>query len=197
MTELAVSFRSVITGIQTMDTSSDIRQRWRDEERSVRSRMAEVGVVSPDQLKSFGGLEFLEQALQGSVPPPPIAQTLGFVLISVARGEAIFQGTPGFEHYNPLGIVHGGYCFTLLDSAAGCAVHTTLPAGTGYTTLELKINFIRALTTTTGPVRALGKVIHSGKSTAVAEGRIEDPDGKLYALCTTTCLLFPMRSASP
>jgi uncharacterized protein (TIGR00369 family) len=187
----------VIKGIQTMDTSSDIRQRWLDEERSVRSRMAEVGVVSPDQLKSFGGLEFLEQALQGSVPPPPIAQTLRFVLISVARGEAVFQGTPGFEHYNPLGIVHGGYCFTLLDSAAGCAVHTTLPAGTGYTTLELKINFIRALTTTTGPVRALGKVIHSGKSTAVAEGRIEDPDGKLYALCTTTCLLFPMRGASP
>ena len=88
--------------------------------------------------------------------------------------------------------MHGGYFFTLLDSAAGCAVHTTLPAGTGFTTLELKINFIRALTTTTGPVRALGKVIHSGKSTAIAEGRIEDPDGKLYALCTTTCLLFPM-----
>jgi uncharacterized protein (TIGR00369 family) len=174
-----------------MDTTSDIRQRWLDQERSVRSTMAEVGVVSPDQLKSFGGLEFWEQALQGTVPAPPITRTLGFVPISVARGEAVFQGTPRFEHYNPLGIVHGGYFFTLLDSAAGCAVHTTLPAGTGFTTLELKINFVRALTTTTGPVRALGKVIHSGKSTAIAEGRIEDPDGKLYALCTTTCLLFP------
>jgi uncharacterized protein (TIGR00369 family) len=181
----------VIKGIQTVDTSSD-RQRWLDEERSVRSTMAEVGIVSPVQLKSFGGLEFWEQALRGSVPAPPITRTLGFVPISVARGEAVFQGTPRFEHYNPLGVVHGGYSFTLLDSAAGCAVHTTLPAGTGFTTLELKINFIRALTTTTGPVRALGKVIHSGKSTAIAEGRIEDPDGKLYALCTTTCLLFPM-----
>ena len=174
-----------------MDTSSD-RQRWLDEEGSVRSTMAEVGLVSPDQLKSCGGLEFWGKTLQGIVPAPPITRTLGFVPISVARGEAVFQGTPRFEHYNPLGVVHGGYFFTLLDSAAGCAVHTTLPAGTGFTTLELKINFIRALTTTTGPVRALGKVIHSGKSTAIAEGRIEDPHGKLYALCTTTCLLFPM-----
>jgi len=182
----------VIKGIQTMDTSSDIRQRWLEEERAVRGRMAEVGVVPPDQLKSTGGLEFWEQALQGTVPAPPVTRTLGFVPISVARGEAVFQGTPGFEHYNPLGVVHGGYFFTLLDSAAGCAVHTTLPAGTGFTTLELKINFIRALTTTTGPVRALGKVIHSGKRTAIAEGRIEDPHGKLYALCTATCLLFPM-----
>jgi len=168
------------------------RQRWLDEERAVRSMMAEVGVVSPNQLKSLAGLEFWEQALQGNVPAPPIMRTLGFLPISVACGEAVFQGTPSFEHYNPMGIVHGGYFFTLLDSAAGCAVHTTLPAGTGFTTVELKINFIRALTINTGPVRALGKVIHGGKSTAIAEGRIEDPDGKLYALCTTTCLLFPM-----
>ena len=157
----------------------------------MRSTLAEVGLVSPDQLKAYGGLEFWEKILRGTVPAPPITRTLGFVPISVARGEAVFQGTPKFEHYNPLGIVHGGYFFTLLDSAAGCAVHTTLPAGTGFTTLDLKINFIRALTSTTGPVRALGKVIHSGKSTAIAGGRIEDPDGKLYALCTTTCLLFP------
>lgn len=173
-----------------MDASSN-GQRWLDEERSVRSTMAEVGLVSPEQLKSCGGLEFWERTLQGNLPAPPITRTLGFVPISVTRGEAVFQGTPRFEHYNPLGMVHGGYFFTLLDSAAGCAVHTTLPAGTGFTTLELKINFIRASTTTTGPVRALGKVIHSGKSTAIAEGRIEDPDAKLYALCTTTCLLFP------
>jgi uncharacterized protein (TIGR00369 family) len=176
--------------MKTMDTSS-CRQRWLDEERSVRSTLAEVGLVSPDQLKAYGGLEFWEKTLRGTVPAPPITRTLGFVPISVARGEAVFQGTPKFEHYNPLGIVHGGYFFTLLDSAAGCAVHTTLPAGTGFTTLDLKINFIRPLTSTTGPVRALGKVIHSGKSTAIAGGRIEDPDGKLYALCTTTCLLFP------
>ncbi len=87
----------------------------------MRSTMAEVGVVSPDQLNSFGGLEFWKQALQGTVPAPPITRTLGFVPISVARGEAIFQGTPRFEHYNPLGIVHGGYFFTLLDSAASSA----------------------------------------------------------------------------
>jgi uncharacterized protein (TIGR00369 family) len=174
-----------------MTKNSGDHNVWLDEERSVRSTMAEVGLVSPDQLKSFGGLEFWVKTLQGTVAAPPITRTLGLVPISVARGEAVFQGTPRFEHYNPLGVVHGGYSFTLLDSAAGCAVHTTLPAGTGFTMLELKINFIRALTSTTGPVRALGKVIHSGKSTAIAEGRIQDPDGKLYAHCTTTCLLFP------
>lgn len=143
-----------------MTKNSGDHNVWLDEERSVRSKMAEVGLVSPDQLKSCGGLEFWEKTLQGTVAAPPITRTQGFVPISVARGEAVFQGTPRFEHYNPLGVVHGGYSFTLLDSAAGCAVHTTLPAGKGFTTLELKINFIRALTTTTGPVRALGKVIH-------------------------------------
>jgi uncharacterized protein (TIGR00369 family) len=180
----------VNTAIQNMDTSSE-SQRWLDEERSVRSTMAGVGLVLPDQLKTCGGLEFWEKTLRGTMPAPPITRTLGFVPLSVARGEAVFQGTPKYEHYNPLGVVHGGYFCTLLDSAVGCAVHTTLPAGTGFTTLELKINLIRAMTSTTGPVRALGKVIHSGKSTAVAEGRIEDPEGDLYALCTTTCLLFP------
>jgi uncharacterized protein (TIGR00369 family) len=175
-----------------MNESTDTRQRWLDEDRAVRARMTEAGICSPAQLKSIAGLDLLGQMLEGKLPPPPIARTLGYTLISVARGESVFQGTPGFEHYNPLGIVHGGYFFTLLDSAAGCSVHTTLAAGVGYTTLELKINFIRALTTNTGPVRAIGHVIHSGKTTAIAEARIVDADGRLYAHGTTTCLLFPL-----
>jgi uncharacterized protein (TIGR00369 family) len=175
-----------------MSEFADTKLRWQEEERAVRGMMAEVGVVSPQILKSASGLDLLTRMLQGELPPPPIARTLGFFLVGVARGEAVFQGMPAMEHYNPLGMVHGGYFCTLLDSAVGCAVHTTLRAGTGYTTLELKTNFIRPLTTTTGPVRAIGKVVHTGKTTAVAEGRIVDADGKLYAHGTTTCLVFPL-----
>lgn len=173
-----------------METAS-VRQRWLEEEWSVRNRMTDVGVVSSETLTSFGGLEFWERILQGEIAIPPISLTLGFIPISVGPGEAVFQGTPMVEHYNPMGGVHGGYFFTLLDSAAACAVHTTLPAGVRFTTLEMKINFIRALSSRTGPVRALGKVIHRGRSTSIAEGRIEGPDGKVYAHCTTTCLLLP------
>lgn len=178
---------------QAMDTSG-VRQRWLDEEWSVRSRMTDVGVVSSERLTSCGGLEFWEKILQGVIAMPPISLTLGFMPISVAPGEAVFQGTPLVEHYNPMGSVHGGYFFTLLDSAAACAVHTTLPAGMRFSTLEMKINFVRALSSRTGPVRALGKVIHRGRSTSIAEGRIEDPGGKVYAHCTTTCLLLPAQN---
>lgn len=173
-----------------METAS-VRDRWLDEEWSARSRMVDVGVVSSEMLTSCGGLKFWERILQGVIAMPPISLTLGFIPISVAPGEAVFQGTPLVEHYNPMGSVHGGYFFSLLDSAAACAVHTTLPARVRFTTLEMKINFIHALTSRTGPVRALGKVIHRGRSTSIAEGRIEDPDGKVYAHCTTTCLLLP------
>jgi uncharacterized protein (TIGR00369 family) len=175
-----------------MSESAATRERWEEEERAVRRMMAEVGVLSPDILKSADGIALLRRMLKGELPRPPIAQTLGLTLISVAPGEAVFQGTPSLEHYNPLGMVHGGYFCTLLDSAVGCAVHTTLKAGTGYTTLELKTNFVRALTATTGPVRAVGRVIHSGKSTAIAEGRIVDTQDRLYAHATTTCLVFPL-----
>ena len=114
------------------------------------------------------------------------------MLISADKGHVVFQGTPEHRHYNPIGSVHGGFHATLLDSCVGCAVHTTLEAGQGYTTLELKVNYVRALTDRVGPVRAEGKVIHVGKQVATAEGRIVDVQGRLYAHASTTCLVFPL-----
>ena len=114
---------------------------------------------------------------------------MDILLIEVARGHAVFRGTPQEFHYNPLGSVHGGFGATLLDSAMGCAVHSTLGPGDIYTTIEFKINFLRALTHETGDVRGIGKVINETRTTALAEGRIEDAAGKLYAFATTTCAI--------
>jgi uncharacterized protein (TIGR00369 family) len=135
------------------------------------------------------GLELLRRAIAGEFPPPPIAKLMDIRLTEVARGRAVFEGTPQEFHYNPLGSVHGGYGATLLDSAMGCAVHSTLDAGDIYTTLEFKINFLRALTHETGLVRGVGTVINETRTTALAEGRIEDGEGKLYAFATTTCVI--------
>lgn len=135
-------------------------------------------------------MEVFDAIFAGELPPPPIGLTLDFVPIHVAPGEAVFQGSPKRRHYNPLGTVHGGWFATLLDSAVGCAIHASLPAGKAFTTLELKVNMVRALTDGVPLVRAEGKVIHVGRQVATAEGRIVGPDGKLYAHATTTCLIF-------
>jgi uncharacterized protein (TIGR00369 family) len=135
------------------------------------------------------GLELLQRAVAGEFPPPPIAMMMDIRLTEIEKGKAVFTGTPQEFHYNPLGTVHGGYGATLLDSAMGCAVHSTLNAGDIYTTLEFKINFVRALTHETGPVRGIARVIHETRTTALAEGRIEDGEGKLYAFATTTCVI--------
>lgn len=137
----------------------------------------------------LSGLELLQRAVAGEYPPPPIAMLMDIRLTEIARGHAVFTGTPQEFHYNPLGSVHGGYGATLLDSAMGCAVHSTLEAGDIYTTLEFKINFLRALTHQTGVVRGIGKLINETRTTALAEGRIEDATGKLYAFATTTCVI--------
>jgi uncharacterized protein (TIGR00369 family) len=167
-------------------------ENWIEEEAAIRRRVAPAGVAERDQLRGNTGLDFLQKIGDGELPPPPIAELMGFVPIEVEHGRIIFQGTPGPQHYNPSGAVHGGYAATLLDSAVGCAVHSTLPAGMGFTTLELKVNYVRAMTDKTGPVRAEGKVITAGRQVAVAEGRITDANGKLYAHATTTCLIFPI-----
>ena len=148
--------------------------------------------ISHAQLASKNGLEVMQAMLRGELPAPPIARTLDFVLIEVAYGRAVFQGKPGFAHYNPLGSVHGGWFATLLDSALGCAVHTMMPPGRAYTTAELGINMVRALTDKVGRVRAEAKVIHCGRQLATAEARLVGPDGTLYAHGTTTCLVFEM-----
>ncbi len=150
----------------------------------------ETGIVPRDVLATMSGLEFLSAIAAGRVPQPPIAATLGFRLVEVAAGHVVFEGLPEMRHYNPIGSVHGGFAATLLDSCMACAVHTTVPVGQVYTSLEIKVNFVRPITEATGLVRAEGRVIHAGRTTGTAEGRITDMAGKLLAHGTTTCLIF-------
>jgi uncharacterized protein (TIGR00369 family) len=140
--------------------------------------------------RGLSGLEFLQKIVDGEFPPPPLAVLMNFNIVELREGYAVFAVEAAEYHYNPIGVVHGGLAATLLDSAMGCAVHSTLPAGTGYTTLEIKVNFIRAMTAETGRVRAEAKVVHVGSRTATAEGRVIDAAGKLYAHGTTTCLIL-------
>ena len=148
--------------------------------------------IDPAALKSMSGLDLLRELIEGRLPPPPISDLMSFTIISLEKGIVVFGGTPGRQHYNPLGAVHGGYAATLLDSCMGCAVHSTLDAGLGYTTLEIKINYLRGMTDKTGPIRAEGRVLQSGRRAAMAEGRIVDGAGRLLAHGTTTCLVFPL-----
>ena len=142
------------------------------------------------QAASMSGREYLIAIVEGRFPPPPIARLMGFRPAQVGEGLAVFECTPGEQHYNPIGLVHGGLACTLLDSAMGCAVHTTLPAGSAYTTLEVKVNLVRPITKDTGLLRCEGRVIHPGKRMATAEGKLLDAAGKLYAHGTTTCMIF-------
>jgi uncharacterized protein (TIGR00369 family) len=142
------------------------------------------------RISTMSGLEGLQAIARGEVAPPPIAKTLGFGPIEVERGRATFTVEPSEFHYNPIGVVHGGLALALLDSAMGCAVQSTLEAGVAYTTLELKANFVRPLTSETGPVRCTATVVHGGRTVATAEGRVEDAGGKLYAHGTSTLLIM-------
>ena len=151
-----------------------------------------VGVTPLATIRTLSGLEFLSRIASGALPRPPISALLGFSLAEVEDGRAVFVAEPGRRHYNPIGSVHGGFAATLLDSCMACAVQTRLPAGTGYTTLEFKVNLVRALTDETGPVRAEGTAIQVGSRVGTAEGRLIDAAGRLYAHGTTTCLIFPI-----
>lgn len=152
----------------------------------------QIGVVPVETLKSMSGLEFLSAIADGRLPQPPIGVTLGFRLVAVEHGKAVFSGLPAFAHYNPLGTVHGGWIGTLLDSCMGCAVQSTLERGRGYTTLEFKVNFVRAVTDGTGTVTATGRVLSGGRRAATAEGHLTTADGRLLAHATTTCLVFDL-----
>jgi uncharacterized protein (TIGR00369 family) len=136
------------------------------------------------------GLQTMLAIKTGDLPPPPIAELIGFDLLEVDEGRAVFALDPAERHYNPLGTVHGGIAATLLDSAMGCAVHTTVPEDAGYTTLELKVNYVRSITEATGRISATGTVLHRGRTVATAEGRLEDDDGRLLAHATCTCLIM-------
>ena len=179
-------------------TAEDTQTEWIAQFDAVRQRMLDgggkPGLASPDSMAGLTGLQFLQGMLAGRLPYLHIAETLDFGLVEAEFGKAVFQGTPQLKHYNPIGSVHGGWYATLLDSALGSAVQTTLPVGRGYTTVELGVNLVRGATLKTGPLRAIGTVIHSGRQLATAEARIVGPDGKLYAHGTTTCMVFELPS---
>lgn len=171
-------------------TRDDKIAAWNAQAEAIRSRLAPAGVIPTAELRARAPEAFFQGINDGELPPPPINELLGFLAVEWEPGRFVFQGTPDLRHYNPLGTVHGGYAATLLDSCMGCAVHTRLEPGLGYTTTDLRISYIRPLTLATGPIRAEGTVIHVGRSTALAEGRIYDVEGKLYATGSTTCLIL-------
>jgi uncharacterized protein (TIGR00369 family) len=151
--------------------------------------------VSASAVGRGTGLDFLRDVLAGRLPAPPISATLGFTLEEVEPGRAVFAMEPGEEHYNPIGSVHGGVYATLLDSAAGCAVQSVLPAGTGYTSLDLTLKFLRPITVDTGKVRAVGTVLNQGRRTALAQAELFDTTDRLLAHATSSCMLFPVAAA--
>ena len=143
-------------------------------------------------LASSSGMEILAAMANGELPPPPVMATIGIEAVEFSEGRVQFALDPHEMHYNPLGSVHGGVIATLLDSAAGCAVHSVLPAGTGYTSLDLSTKFLRPVNSATGRITVTGTVISRGSRTALAEARLTDGDGRLLAHATSTCLLFPV-----
>jgi uncharacterized protein (TIGR00369 family) len=145
----------------------------------------------------LSGLEFFRQMIAGALPPPPMVALLGFRIVEADEGRVVFAGTPAEAFYNGLGVVHGGYAATLLDSALGCAINTTQPAGRVFTTLELKINYTRPLRREVGLIRCIANVIHVGSRVGTSEARVVDANGKLYAHGTTTCILIETAQPAP
>jgi uncharacterized protein (TIGR00369 family) len=177
-------------------TQADVLESWLAQESGIAARLAAgagCGVARPEQVAGRSGLELLQAMLRGELPSAPIARTLNFQLVEVGEGRAVFQGHPGADHFNPMGGIHGGWYATLLDSALGCAVHTMMPAGRGYTTAELGVNLVKAIGPKVQRVRAEGRVLHCGRQLATAEAKLVGPDGTLYAHATTTCLVFELK----
>ncbi len=175
----------------------DLLTSWLTQEAEVMDRLAHgagPGVARPDQVAGMTGLQTMQAMLDGRIPYASIGKTLDFCPIEIGHGYAVFQGTPGVNHLNPMGTVHGGWYATLLDSALGCAVHTMMPVGRAYTTAELSVNLVRSIGHKVKRVRAEGKIIHCGKQLATAEARLVGPDGTLYAHASTTCLVFELKT---
>ncbi len=142
--------------------------------------------------RTMSGLDYLQAIIDGDIPGAPIASHINMEFVSVETGTAVMAATPDESHYNPIGSVHGGFFATLLDSVCGCAVQTTLPAGTAYTSLDLTVSFLRGITVATGRVLATGRVTKPGSRAAFVEADIKDADGRLLATATSTCLVFPV-----
>lgn len=171
-------------------SQDDLSSLWVEEEQAARAKLAAPGVARMVDLAGLSAMQVFDAISEGRLPQPPMGDTLDFIPIRIEPGKAVFQGRPNKRHYNPMGTVHGGWFAAMLDSALGCAVHSTLPAGKAYTTLELKVNLVRALTDAVPFVRAEGQLVHAGRQVATSEARIVGPDGKLYAHASTTCLIF-------
>lgn len=170
---------------------------WLQAEQAIRGRLANPGTITLEQASKLSPKEFFDAIGNGDLPCPPFGDLIDFIPLEWEPGRFLFQGTPDQRHYNPLGRVHGGYAASLLDSCMGCAIHTQLQQGQGYTTLDLRISYLRALTSETGPIRAEGHVVHLGRSTAVAEGRLYDIDDRLYAVGSTTCMILELSHSAP
>ena len=190
MASAASTAEAATTAARDAD-GADQLAAWRTRQAEVEASRREFGIATHDPAAAGkSGLELFRAMLAGALPAPPISRTLDFLLVEAEHGRVVFQGRPGYAHYNPMGTVHGGWFATLLDSALGCAVHSTLPAGKAYTTAELKVNIVRPLTDRVPLVRAEGRIIHGGARMATADGRLTGPDGKLYAHASTTCFIF-------
>jgi uncharacterized protein (TIGR00369 family) len=148
--------------------------------------------VSAAAARTMSGLEFVQDLVAGTLPPPPILHLMGFRAVAVERGAVTFVAQPDESHYNPIGTVHGGLVCTLLDSVIGCAVQTTLPRGQAYTSLEIKVSYLRPVLATSGLLTAVGTVTKPGSRAAFAEGTVTDGSGKLVATASSTCLVFPV-----
>jgi uncharacterized protein (TIGR00369 family) len=173
--------------MQAMQDASSTRRRtieWDDPAPTIRAGSA------------CSGLDYLNAIRSGALPAVPSMQLLGMRIAEVQEGRVVFAADPAEYHYNPMGTVHGGILATLLDSAMGSAVQSLAPAGMGYTTLEVKVNFVRPVTEKTGTIYAEGRVVHRGNRTAIAEGRLTDAAGTLCAYATTTCLLLSMKETT-
>jgi uncharacterized protein (TIGR00369 family) len=151
------------------------------------------GIASAAEIAGLSGRDMLEAMIAGRLPAPPMARTLGFRLVEVGDGSAVFEGEPSADLLNPLGIVHGGWALTLIDSAAGCAAHSRLPAGIGYTTVETKVNMTRAIAPDAGTIRAEGRVVAEGRRIITTEARMVDKSGRILAHGTSTIMVLPPR----
>lgn len=151
-----------------------------------------LGTIPHEDVEHYTGLELLNRVVAGDYPAPSIAARMNFGLVEVDEGRVVFKGMPGARHFNPLGSVHGGWAATVLDSALGCCIHTLLGKGEGYSTVEMKVNYLRPISDKTGIVTCEGKVVNKGRTLAVSEARMMDEKGKLLAIGTETCAIFPI-----
>ena len=160
------------------------------------ARNTEYGVTPTEVMASMAGIDFVRAMFERRLPEPPIMQTIEPFDCGAEPGVVVIHSIPGFRHYNPIGSVHGGYAAILMDSAMGLAIHSMLPAGSGYTTLEFKISFIKGMSKESGTVRTEGRTLSVGRRAATAEARITDAKGRLLAHATTTCLVFEIPKAN-